>query len=400
MNRTLKKFLVIALALALILASFAACNSKKDETETGSGAESGTENKTPVEFDYASANISDYITISRDDYIDSTVTLSTQYIVTDETVDQYIYDQRFEDKVKTNGDTQVTDQPIKLGDSAFIYYTGYLDGVAFSGGSNASDTKPHELSIGSGSFIPGFEEGLIGIIPADTSKDNPYDLHVTFPENYGNADLAGKAVVFKVWIEYTVQYTIPELNDDYVKNTIKYDGTADEFKAYIKTELQAAAKSEALGMIISALIEHATIHKLPEQSVNYWYESYVAQIQQYVDYYAAFGMQYTLEDMALMLLGLKDGADWKGELRKMASEIVENILVYYAVAEAEQITVTHDEVLKEAEEIAKQYSTSEKTYTVEEVIEIMTEKTIRQNILMEKVDALIIDECTIIFEDK
>ena len=407
--------LLVLLALALSVSALVACDTEKrskkgDETSSGSTAESekettssGTSN-TESDFDYASINISDYVTVSREDYLDTRVTLSTQYIITDKTVDEYIEDQRFDDKVKTNGDTQVTDQPIKLGDSAFIYYTGYLDGVAFSGGSNATDSKPYELSIGSGSFIPGFEEGLIGIIPNTTSKDAPYDLHVTFPENYQSADLAGKAVVFKVWIEYTVQYTIPELNDDYIKNTIKYDGTVEEFKAYIKDELQASASaeahSEAIGLVVSSLLENSTFHKYPQESITYWYNSYISQIQQYVDMYNAYGMQVTLEDMALQMLGLASGTDWKAELRKMATEVVENILVYYAIADHEGITVTYDEVLKEAEDIAKQYSTDKKKYTAEEVISLMSEKTIRQNVLMQKVDDFLLEECTIEYKDE
>ena len=72
------------------------------------------------------------------------------------------------------------------------------DGTAFEGGSNWDDKVPLELGIGSGSFIPGFEDGLIGVIPSNTSKENPFELHVTFPEGYKSADLAGKAVVLNM----------------------------------------------------------------------------------------------------------------------------------------------------------------------------------------------------------
>ena len=153
-------------------------------------------------------------------------------------------------------------------------------------------------------------------------------------------------------------------------------------------------------MIITSLTEKATFHKYPQESLDYWYNNYLAQIQQYVDMYAAYGMQVTLEEMALQLLGLKEGEDWQGALREMAKEIVENILIYYAVAEMEEMTVTSEEIFAEAEKIAKENSSSSKTYTAEEVIEIMTEKGIAQNILIERVEKLIIDECTIVYEDK
>ena len=191
MKFSLTKALILMLTLTLALAAFASCDTGSAETESESG-DGELKN-----FDYLSADLDEYITLPDYDYLKNTVTLGSEYVVTDEMIDEYMADFLFDKKTKTNGDTQVTDQPIKLGDSAFIYYTGYLNGVAFNGGSNASDAKPYELSIGSGSFIPGFEEGLIGIVPSSTSKDAPYDLHVTFPENYNQKDLAGKAVIFK-----------------------------------------------------------------------------------------------------------------------------------------------------------------------------------------------------------
>ena len=220
MNSILKRIILIISASALLISMLAGCRSVEDESESES--ESGTESETAErDFDYLSANISDYITLSPSEYANNTVTLGTQYVITDSDVDEYINAQLFENKTKTNGDEKVTDQPIKLGDSAFIFYTGYLDGEKFEGGSNADSDEPHELSIGSGSFIPGFEDGLIGVVPNQTSKDSPFDLHVTFPESYHSPDLAGKSVVFKVWIEYTVQYTIPEFCDAFVKETQK-----------------------------------------------------------------------------------------------------------------------------------------------------------------------------------
>ena len=298
----LKRIMIIALALLLSSSTLAACDNKKDDT-TEEGSESQTEEL--KDFDYTDKDMSKYITVNKTDYLDTTVTLSADYIVTDDEVNAYIDDERFDNKAKTNGDTPVTDQPIKLGDSAFIYYTGYLNGEAFSGGSNATDAKPYELSIGSGSFIPGFEDGLIGLVPDTTSKDAPYDLHVTFPENYSTAELAGKAVVFKVWVVHVIQYTIPELTDEYVQNSLKFDGTADEYKEYVKADLQAesdaSAQSEALNAILNNLMSNATVLEYPQDSLDYWYSQYIDQYEYYMQIYTMYyGMSFkSLEEFAL-----------------------------------------------------------------------------------------------------
>ena len=404
MTKTLKRLLMAVLALTLVLSTLAACNnSVENETESSTEAESG-DGESITDFDYANANISEYIALSASEYLNSSVTLSTDYIITDDAVKEHIDGERFKHKTKTNGDTQVTDQPIKLGDSAFIYYTGFLDGKEFEGGSNASDTKPYELSIGSGSFIPGFEEGLIGVIPAETSKDAPFDLHVTFPKNYGNADLAGKAVIFKVWIEYVVQYTIPELTDDFVKSTVKFDGTVEQYKANVKETLQSeaisAANEEALAAIMSNLMEKATISKYPEQSVTFWYNNYLSEIQYYVDMYAMYGMEVTLDEMACQMLGLSAGSDWQTPLNDMAKDTVKSILIYYAIAHQQSISVSDDEFVAEAKEIAEYYSNENKTYTADEVIAQIGEATIRQNLLTEKVDKFLLEHCKIEFKDE
>ena len=403
--KIIKRILLIALALILSTSAFAACDTESGNGDTDSTTESGTQSTQPAkDFDYSSVNIADYISVPKNEYESSKVTLSTDYIITDADVEKAIEDEFFDNKSKTNGDTQVTDQPIKLGDSAFIYYTGYLNGVAFNGGSNASDAKPYELSIGSGSFIPGFEEGLIGIVPNTTSKDAPYDLHVTFPENYSSTDLAGKAVVFKVWIQYIVQYTIPTLTDDYVKNTLKFDGTAEEYKVYVKQTMQAeataSAESEAIGAVMNLLMTKSEFKKLPEESVTYWYNSYLSQIQQYVDMYTMYGMQVTLDEMACQMMGLQTGSDWKTPLTEMAKDVVKSILIYYAVAEEQNITVTDAEYVAKLKELADYYSSSEKTYTPEEIENEVGRSTLEQNILMEKVDKYILDHCTIEYKDQ
>ncbi len=407
MNKLLKKLILTICASAMLLSMLAACEAVENESESKSENESENESGTEAplkDFDYQSANISDYITLSSSEYKNNTVTLSTKYIITDNDVEEYINADLFKKKTKTNGDAQVTDQPIKLGDSAFIYYTGYLDGEAFSGGSNADDKYSYELSIGSGSFIDGFEEGLIGIVPNETSKENPYDLNLTFPENYHSEDLAGKSVVFKVWVEYVIQYTIPELTDEFVKETLKFEGTAEQYTKNVKENLQkeatANAESEALSAILQKLTNAAKIHEYPEESVDYWYDAYIDQFEYYMQYYSMYGYKFdSFDEFVKTYLGLKEDEDWKKVTIGYAKEMVANSLIYYTIADQQNLTASKEEFDAEAKELAEYYSSENKKYTAEEIINEVGEASIKQNIIFEKVENYLMDNCTIEYKD-
>ena len=401
MTKTLKQICSLAAAICLLVSAFTACDNQT-ENESESETESGTDAKL-TDFAYESADLSKYITLSESEYFNNKVTLGTDYIVSDEMLDEHIADLLFENKTKTNGDTQIVDQPIKLGDSAFIYYTGYLNGKAFAGGSNADDKKPHELSIGSGSFIPGFEDGLIGVIPNQTSKDSPFDLNVTFPESYGSAELAGKAVVFKVWIEYTIQYTIPELTDDFVKETLEFDGTASDYKAHIKEQLQAEltakAEDEALNAVMNKLIEKSEVVEYPKQSVDYYYESYIDYYEYYMQLYSMYGYQFdSLEEFLVTMVGL-DKDNWQEQVTDLAKNAVQTSLICYSIAKNQNITVTDEEFNAYVETLIGNNSSEAQQYTADEIIEMYGRQQINETLLFDKVNEFLLDNCTIEYKD-
>ncbi len=385
----------------MLISLLTACDTAENETESSS--ESSTEEKLQ-DFDYASADLSSYITLSPSECFNNTVTLSTEYIISDEAVDEYISDELFKYKTKTDGDTHIVDQPIKLGDSAFIYYTGYLADVPFEGGSNADDEKPYELSIGSGSFIDGFESGLIGVVPNETSKEEPFDLHVTFPENYSSKDLAGKAVVFKVWIEYTVSYTIPEFTDGFVKDSIGFDGTAEEYKAYIRDCLQAEltteAEDEALSALLNKLLEVSEVIEYPQQSLDYYYQSYLDYFESERQYYAMFGYNFdTLKEFLVSVYGF-DMDNWEQEVQDLAKNSVHNSLLVYSIAEANNITVSDEEFNDYVKIIIEESSSETQTYTADEIISMYGRQQITEVLLSDKVNEFLMDNCTIEYKDE
>ncbi len=403
MKNNLKSLLCLAAVLCMLISVLAACEAAENETESSSETESGSEEKL-TDFDFASADLSNYITISASDYLNNTVTLSTDYLISDDIVEEYIANELFKNKSKTNGDAHVVDQPIKLGDSAFIYYTGYLADVPFEGGSNANDAKPYELSIGSGAFIDGFEDGLIGVVPNETSKEEPFDLHVTFPENYSSRDLAGKAVVFKVWIEYTVSYTIPELSDNFVKNTLKFDGTAEDYKDYIKKNLQyeltAKAEDEALNAVQNKLIENSKVIEYPQESVDYYYQSYIDYFESERQYYAMYGYNFdSIKEFLVTVYGF-DKDNWEKDVTDLAKKSVHNSLIFYSIAKAQNITVSDEEFNKYVEIMIEETSSDSQKYTAEEIISKYGRQQITEVLLSDKVNDFLMDNCTIEYKDK
>lgn len=395
--------IIVAVTVAATLTIVHFVNESAKENESESKGPNAAEVK--EDFDYLSADLSQFISLPESEYQNNTITLGTQYLVTDEIVQQYIDDERFSKRQKANGGELYTDRPIAYGDSAFIYYTGYLNGEKFEGGSNADDKYSYELVIGSGSFIPGFEDALIGVIPANTSKTNPYSFEVTFPEDYSHVDLAGKKAVFEVWVEYIIQYTIPEFNNDYVSKILLYNGTAEQYRAEVKKNLEDASKGEAEDAAISAimnkLIEKATIHEFPAQSVNYWYARYLDQFEYYRQYYAYYyGYSFSsVEDFIKAYLGLEDGASVQDEVAGLAKSMVRNNLIYYTIADQQNLSVSDEEYKEGVKALAEYYSDETTTYTEDAIVKEIGEAQIRQNILFDKIEDYLLEHCTIEYKD-
>ena len=160
--------------------------------------------------------------------------------ITDEAVDEEI-NRRLEAKATS---VDVTDRAVEKGDTANINYVGKKDGVAFDGGS----ADNHPLEIGSGAFIPGFEDGIIGHKIGET-----FDLPLKFPEGYKNADLAGKDVIFTVTINSIQAKSIPALDDAFVASVSETSKTVDEYKKEVKAELEEKLGVEELVYAAAAI---------------------------------------------------------------------------------------------------------------------------------------------------
>lgn len=230
------------------------------------------------------------------------------------------------------------------GDTAVIDFEGFKEGVAFEGGKG--DNYP--LEIGSGSFIPGFEEQVIGM-----KKEETKDIEVTFPENYQAADLAGQPVVFKVTVHEIKTKVLPELNDDLAKDVNAPDvETLDQLKAMIRTQKetqkQQTAENEAMNQLISTVVDASEV-EIPQIMIK---DETDNMIQDYANRLQQQG------------ISLKQFTEITGQSEEMlreqmsvdASGKVKLRLVLDAVAKAENLAATEEDVEKEYDAIAAQYS--------------------------------------------
>lgn len=233
---------------------------------------------------------------------------------------------------------------VENGDTAVIDFEGFKDGVAFEGGKGES----YPLEIGSGAFIPGFEEQLVGM-----AKEETKDINVTFPENYQVADLAGQPVVFKVTVHDIKTKVLPEANDELIKEAkIKDVETMEDYRAYVKknmTERKDRENEENFtNDVIDAVLGNAEV-EIPDAMIERETDEMVREITQRLS-----AQGFTLEQFA-QVTG-QDETKIRSEVRQDAEKKVRVRLVLEAVAEAEQIEISDEEIEAELKAIADQYS--------------------------------------------
>mgnify|MGYP001943700976 CR=1 FL=1 len=229
------------------------------------------------------------------------------------------------------------------GDTAVIDFEGFLDGEAFEGGKGEN----HSLEIGSGSFIPGFEEQLIGKKAGEETEVN-----VTFPEEYHAEDLAGKDAVFKVKIHEVKQKELPELDDEFAKDLDDEVETLDELKEKIKKQLTEQRETEADNKKRESLVEQASENAevdIPEAMIETELDRMMQEFEQRLQ------MQGMNLEMYTQFSG-QDEDQLKEQMKEDAGKRVKTNLTLEAIAEAENVEVTEEDVEKELESMASLYN--------------------------------------------
>ncbi len=336
--RKYSKLLAIALCSAVVL-STAGCGASKSDSKKDTSSKVTSEKKDASDKEEAK-DCASYVTLG--DY--SSISLKTSEI--DEETATTI-----EHSIKGTGDyNKIKKGTVKKGDTVNIYYVGKVNGKTFEGGSCTKKTNPagYDLELGSHAFIEGFEEGLIGKKIGGT-----YDVKVTFPNNYDrNSELAGKDAVFTVTINFKEVY--PELSDKFVKKNFTdfkegYDNTAKDYKKYVRNNV---IKSKAWDVVFAA----SKVNDYPSSKMETMKKQRKAVIQ-----YMATVNGYTLKDYLKAQNMTEEQFDQQVETTAQSDVAVQ--LVYGAIAEKENITVT-DEQYKESLE---QYLTNYNCETEEEL---------------------------------
>ncbi len=236
----------------------------------------------------------------------------------------------------------VEDRPVEKGDIAVIDFEGFADGVAFAGGKGEN----YDLEIGSGSFIPGFEDQIIG-----ANSGDEIEVNVTFPEEYHAADLAGKPAMFKVKVNEIKKKELPELDDDFASEVSEFE-TLKEYKKSVKGRLQKAAdekaKNEAENAVIDAAAANCEID-IPAAMIEAQIDRMINDFAQRLSYQGMSldqYLQYTGSNLEAM----------RENFKEQAEKQVRVSLMIEAVAKEEGIEASEEEVNAKIEEMSKQYN--------------------------------------------
>ena len=239
------------------------------------------------------------------------------------------------------------DKPAEKGDTVVIDYKGSVDGEEFDGGS----AENYSLELGSGSFIPGFEDQLIG-----HNADEDVDVNVTFPEDYHAKNLAGKDALFKVKIHEIKEKQLPELDDDFAKDVDEDVDTLAELKEKTKKQLQEEKDNQAKAAIedaaINKAVANAEIQDIPQAMLD---DDTNRQMQQYL---AGMQQQGISPQMYFQITGTKE-EDLKKQFANDAAQRVKTNLVLEAIVDDANLDATDEEIAKDISDLAKQYGMEE-----------------------------------------
>ena len=267
--------------------------------------------------------------------------------------------------------TETVERAAEMGDTANIDFEGFDNGVPFEGGKGDN----FDLKLGSGSFVPGFEEQVVGMTAGEEK-----DIDITFPQDY-HAELAGKAVVFHVKLNKVTATNVPELDDDFAKDVSEFE-TLDELKADIRAKALENAQKQ-----IDSAFEQAAVEKAAENvSVEMPKALVEAELDNQMERFA-YQLQmsgYSIEQYAKMMGG--DLNTMRNAFRPAAEKQAKITVTLEKIAEVEGVEVTEEDVTAEVEAMAKQYSLE-----VEKVREMVPAEEIKANLKTRKAVKVIVD---------
>jgi len=373
MKRKIAKVLVTGL-IGLQLIGCSNQNNENAEDNKGTIDNVASTESAMIYFD--EINTDEYVTLGEYKGLE---VVNTEQNISDDEVDSYIEYML----AATGGELEeITDRDvIENGDVANIDYVGKKDGVAFDGGTD----EGYDLAIGSGSFIPGFEEGLVG-----GEKGETVDLELTFPENYHAADLAGAKVVFTVTVNGIYKELAPEFNDQFVAGLgIENVSTTEEYRAYLKSTMEENEKQYALQdmqtQLLTMVTENATVSGRPQELVDRFYQVNINNMT-----YNAMMYGMDLETFVSSYYGM-DNETFEAETVAAAEESAKQALVCLKIAADENIVVTEEEVNAAIEASYAEYGYP----SAEEFKATVDMKEYKDSLLLNKIVDFLVENATI-----
>ena len=337
-----KRFLAVVMCVCLGMTMFACGASKDDNTkETESGTSEATEpaytEEDLVDDSNGDLNILDYVDLG--DYKGIELTKSITKVTDDEVTNE------MESKAVELTGSDVT---VEDGDTAIIDFVRKLNGVAFDGGTASN----YELEIGSGSFIDGFEDGLIGVKKGDT-----VDLNLTFPESYPSTELAGKDVVFTVTVNGVKRK--PQLNDEWLAANTNY-ATLAEFAAETKQKLEDAAETTASNTLESSGLDQV----ISNSTVKKYYKSLIEQGEsQYEKRLNAYASAYGKSLSELLAAQGMTESQYQNQKQKQAVSYAQVAMVVYAIAQDAGLSEADAEYQTILNDLANNYNMDAATFS-------------------------------------
>ncbi len=395
----MKKKFMLSAALMLTVACVSACGSTatndgaaEGSTEAAAEASAETTGSEEAAQDLPTKTVLDYDLdklVTLGNYVGNTIE-ATKTEITDEAVESSLKSAYASNPLMKD----VTDRAVENGDTVDINFEGkYADTLeAFEGGTSEN----YPLVIGSGSFIDGFEDGLIGVKIGET-----VDLNLTFPENYQATDLAGKDVIFTVKVN-SIQVAEEEPSDEWVASLGLEDAkTLEEYKAQLKEELEADAeeeyKAEVMNQAIEVAVDNATVEEVPEELYNRYSKMVNSSVESYIQQlYYTYGVQTTVDEY---ITSLMQSNGISGTVEDYISDIVtqqtKRSMIVQAIANKEGIEASEEEV----DDMIRTYYDSyysQMYSTFEEFKATLDTEDYRETILTDKVAEFLVEKDTVV----
>ena len=379
----MKKKAVVAMLIMCMAVSAAACGKSSDtektttettDTKDSEDSEKDSTDTDTKETDSSGENrlvsvkdVSKYVTIG--EYKGLELTRTSQPVTDDDVQAEINYN------LEDNG-SEVKDGTVENGDTVTINFTGTSDGKEFDGGS----AEDYELVVGDGEMIDGFEDGIVGMKSGETKE-----LDLTFPDDYYEESVAGKAVVFKVTLQ---KFTRPaELTDEWVAENTEYK-TVDEYRAAVKTQLEDTAVQTADYELYSDAwneVQAASeIKDYPKEDVDAAKKSYQELNEKYVKD-AGMEMADFLESQGM------SEEDYESECQQYAESKVEQNLIVQGIMDAEGLSIDDEETQKLKDDLIKEYGFA----SIDEMIETYGEQEVNESLALLRVERFIVDNANV-----